>query len=75
MMRLPMTTISCPTLPAVEEYQRAIGTYVDFHWLRNQLPHMGRGFDATRSKDVLVQRSDRLADKYDRWTVANRSKV
>lgn len=65
---------------AVTSVQKKHGVFIDpeDNWFTQNLVKFGRGFNMKRLQDdpsILASKFDRLANRYDHWTVGNRSKV
>jgi len=64
----------------VVRLQKESGTFVDpkDNWFTHNVTKLGRGFDLKKlseSPTLLAEKFDRLAPKYNEWTLGNRSKV
>eukprot|EP00316_Scyphosphaera_apsteinii_P015515 CAMPEP_0119316254 /NCGR_PEP_ID=MMETSP1333-20130426/39188_1 /TAXON_ID=418940 /ORGANISM="Scyphosphaera apsteinii, Strain RCC1455" /LENGTH=685 /DNA_ID=CAMNT_0007321855 /DNA_START=36 /DNA_END=2093 /DNA_ORIENTATION=- len=71
---LPATHAGKELRAAVVAAQRECGTFVNGSWYTSNIVRFGGGFDMkqlTAQPGKLAAKFDRLADKYDDWTVGN----
>lgn len=73
-------TLSQATKDAVQAVQKRHGTHIDpqDNWFTRNVERLGGGFDMSILKgnpEKLAQKFDKLASRYDHWTVGNCSQV